>query len=361
MWATLLFVCVQSLDSSRVQFLQRHSLVRREIQASLVANETEAYNASKPIDWATFVGDYCAEFCLMKGVDAGHCTVCEQRINFTVSEGKVSCDVECQGIQTDKVTEETVDCAHRLDKCMLVDLDAATCKLECATASGKDAAKCASECGAFKASKRLEGTLFSTYFGPNEVPSVVEQEVNGTNGTMEMQNVTVYTVEGVEPLPTVGPGDRIDPVKADYRFHVNESSWLAEPQAYCGSYYCNAAEVGVAGVDPYHCIECVNRLNNSVEHGLMHCRAGCDMKTTDNIHKEVQCEESCLWSEFDTGTCYLECALPMNKAVENCMGECEKSKAEKRAAGEEVRPFGWPAPPSNSSNASNASNATSSE
>lgn len=349
-----LLLCVQALDSSR--FLVRHHDHPLHAAADLTEPQDETVTAAKPVAWNSYVSDYCGSFCNMTGVDPGHCTLCAQRMNFTVEEGKVSCAVECQGVQTDRVTDEAVNCSARLDACMFVDVDAGACKLECAVASGAARKDCGAECVAFKVAQREKGTLFSTFLGPNEVETTVEKEVNGTNGTTEMVNVTVLKVEGVEPLPTAGPGARNEPVTAEFRFHVNESQWRAEPQAYCGSFYCNAEAVGVAGVDPYHCVECVNRLNNSVEAGLGKCRVGCDMKETDAIGEEQFCGDDCMHSQFDLGTCFLECALPMHKDVSHaeCVQTCRTVKAEHRAAGSEVRPYGWPEPPANSTNGTNA-------
>ena len=39
-------------------------------------------------------------------------------MNFSVAEGHVACAVECQGVQTDEVTESVVDCSKRKDECM---------------------------------------------------------------------------------------------------------------------------------------------------------------------------------------------------------------------------------------------------
>lgn len=340
-----MLVCVQALDSSRAKFLRRQLA---EVAAD-PANETNTTGVA----WDAYVGDYCGSFCSMVGVDAKHCTLCAQRMNFTVEEGKVACRVKCEIVQTDHVTEEAVSCAERLDKCMFTDVDAAECKLECGTAAHGD---CAAKCPAFKVAERERGHRFSTFFGDHTVDRVEEQEVNGTNGTT-LENVTVKEVVSVEPLPVATPGERVHPIpQAPYRFADNESSWVAQPQTYCGSWYCNAEAAGVAGVDAYHCIECVNRLNNSVEAGLTKCRVGCEMKETDAAGASYTCD-SCMQAEFDTGTCYLECALPRNKAVPDCMHTCERSKAEQRAAGKEVRPFGWPAPPADAN--STEANATS--
>jgi len=348
-----LFVCVQALDSAR--FLRQLNV---HVQPEAVEETEPATNSSsKPITWDSFVGDYCGSYCNMTGVTPEKCTLCAQRMNFTVMEGKVSCQVECQGVQTDRVTEEAVSCSERLDKCMFTKdgggVDAATCKLECAT---KSSDSCADKCVAFKQAERAKGNLFSLFYGYNEVATTVEKEVNGTNGTMEMKNVTVMKVEGVEPLPTAVPGAPISPPpETDYRFHVNETEWRSQPKAYCGDFYCNAEAVGVAGVDPYHCVECVNRLNNSVETGLMKCRASCEMKETDAMTGgDFSCGETCLHGMFDSGTCFLECALPMHKATPDCMNACEAAKKEQRAAGAEVRPYGWPEPPSNSTNGTEA-------
>lgn len=352
-----LFVCVQALDSSRFLRRQMHVVGPEAVAATEPpANVTEA--AAVATNWTTFVGAYCGSFCNMSGVDSEHCTLCSQRMAFTVEEGKVSCEVECQGVQTDTVTEESISCSARLDKCMFVDVDAATCKLECNTAHGDALAKCGQECGPFKGAQRAAGHVFATFFGNNEVATTVEKEVNGTNGTTEMQNVTVMKVEGVEPLPTAGPGDRVTGVVADFRFHENETAWLGESKNYCGSWYCNAEASGVAGVDAYHCVECVNRLNNSVEAGLAKCRVGCEMEVTDAVGDNHTCGSDCMHTQFDIGTCYLECALPMNKAVPDCMKTCERAKSEARANGVEVRPYGWPAPPVPEANTTNATNAT---
>jgi len=327
-------VCVQALDSSRA-FLHR----QLALEAAVLTNGTNATGVA----WDSYVGDYCGAFCSMKGVDSKHCTLCAQRLNFTVEEGKVACRVKCEIVQTDHVTEEAVSCEERLDKCMFQDVDAGECKLECGTASGAAASECATNCSAFKATERAAGRKFSTFFGDHTVARVEEQEVNGTNGTT-LENVTVHEVVSVEPLPVATPGDRVHPIpQAAYRFAENETAWVTQPQTYCGSWYCNAEAAGVAGVDAYHCVECVNRLNNSVEAGLGKCRVECEMTETDAAGADFKCD-SCMQAEFDTGTCYLECALPRNKAVPDCMGTCEKSKAEQRAAGKEVRPFGWPAP-----------------
>jgi len=334
----------------------------RHLQPEAVAATEPATNATANatgVSWSSFVGEYCGSFCSMVGVDAKHCTLCAQRLNFTVEEGQVACRVKCEIVQTDHVTEQVVSCAERLDKCMFNDVDAATCKLECATShNASRSAECVQECPVFKEAQRGSGHIFSTFFGNHEVARVEEQEVNGTNGTT-LANVTVMEVVSVEPLPIAELGERVHPIPvAPYRFAANESAWRTQPQTYCGSWYCNAEAAGVAGVDAYHCVECVNRLNNSVEAGLTKCRVGCEMAETDAAGAEHTCG-SCMQAEFDTGTCYLECALPMNKVVPECMHTCEQAKAEQRAAGVEVRPFGWPAPPANATNATELANTTS--
>jgi hypothetical protein len=351
-----LIVCVQALDSAR--FLRQLHRVGPEAVSATEPPSNATVEKPVPTNWTTFVGDYCGSFCNMSGVDPAHCTLCAQRMDFTVHEGKVSCAVECQGVQTDTVTEEAISCSERLDKCMFVDVDAATCKLECATSTGEAAAKCAKECVAFKQAQRKEGHSLRTFFGDNEVETTVEKEVNGTNGT-ELKNVTVLKVEGVEPLPTAAPGDRETGAVADFRFHGNETAWLAKPKEYCASWYCNAEAVGVAGVDAYHCVECVNRLNNSIEAGIHKCHVGCEMEVTDATNANHTCSDDCMYTQFDIGTCYLECALPMNKKVPDCMKTCEQSKSAARAEGKEVRPFGWPEPlPANTTNSSNATEET---
>ena len=51
-------------------------------------------------------------------------------MNFSVAEGHVACAVECQGVQTDEVTESVVDCSKHKDECMFKYIEPASCRLE---------------------------------------------------------------------------------------------------------------------------------------------------------------------------------------------------------------------------------------
>lgn len=310
-------------------------------------------NGSKAVDWGSFVTEYCDEFCQMKGVDAGRCTVCAQRMNFSVAEGKTACTVECQGVQTDEVTESTVDCAERLDSCMYDSIEPAACRLECGTSKSKT---CSSECEAFKKEHRKDGDLHSTFFGRNYVDVKKEQnvtkEVNGTNVTT-VKEVTVQEVKGVESLPTVGPGGIVDGIEpAEFRFHVNESAWKLHTTTYCSTLYC-----ATPGIDSYHCVECVNRLNNSVEHALMACRVGCDMHHTDQtranelVEDDTRCDNMCMTTEFEKATCRLEAEVKVPYGVPppaELLRKCEANKLQQRTDGRkagpesDVVPYFWP-------------------
>lgn len=352
MLVALLIVGAQSLTlrglRNRLEALQHHAA-------------RNASNAS--MDWGSYMSNYCGEFCQMKGTDAGRCTVCEQRMNFSVAEGHVACAVECQGKQTDEVSESDVDCAKRLDDCMFKYIEKASCRLECG-ADGATAS-CPDECSAFKTAARAEGEYYSTFFGRNIVnvtsmENVTEQvEVNGTmTNTTVQKEVVSKEVQGVEPLPVASPGERLPPVKSDFRFHQNESAWLKHASSYCATYFCNFEHV-----DSYLCVECPNRLNNSVEHSLMACRVGCEMHHTDNVaanatSQELACDSDCMTTAFETATCALECE--MQNTGSTCRSDCNEHKANQRATGKTggpestVTPFFWPDPPKNATNGSNA-------
>lgn len=336
-----------------------HALSLRGLHDKLLHLEEPASNSTKPkaVNWDSFVGDYCDAYCQMKGVDAGRCTVCSQRMNFSVSEGKVSCDVECQGIQTDEVTESVVDCGERLDKCMFESVEQAECRLECGVQHAS--AGCSKQCAEFKVAARADGHRIKTFYGRNWVETTTEanvtKEVNGTNVTV-VEDVTNRSVVGVEPLPTVGPGGIEKTEAAEFRFHVNESAWRKHAVGYCDTYYCSES-----GVDSWHCVECVNRLNNSLEHSMMTCRVGCDMHHTDQakanelVAKDVRCDQMCMTTEFETATCRLECEL--HPEGPSCVNACQEHKIKQRADGKtagptsDVTPFFFKEPVANATNA----------
>jgi len=367
--ALFLFVCAESLTLGRLKM---------KMEALQVEVRRNASNAS--MDWTTYTSMYCEQFCKMKGVTAGRCTVCEQRMNFSVAEGHVACAVECQGIQTDEVTESVVDCAARKDECMFKHIEPASCRLECGVPGSK--ADCAPECHEFKASARAAGDFYSTFFGHNYVDVTKEKNVTKeveVNGTMEnkttLENVTVQEVQGVESLPTVGPGDRIWPPEnpLDYRFHEDEAAWKAHIMKYCSTYFCN-----FDGVDSYICVECPNRLNNSVETGLHACHVGCQMHHTDNAGanktaEELECESGCMTTKFEAATCNLECEsqhkpdwVSGTNDRATCREDCKAHKVNQRASGKkggpesDVVPFFWPDPPkpTNGTNGTNGTNAS---
>jgi len=325
------------------------------------------------MDWSTYTSKYCAEFCKMKGATEGRCTVCEQRLNFSVAEGHVACAVECQGVQTDEVTESVVDCEKRLDECMYKRIEPANCRLECGIPGASPT--CRDECHAFKTAARADGNYFATFFGHNYVSVssmenvTKEVEENGTmvNKTVEEEVVT-EEVHGVESLPTIGPGERLPPVKADFRFHVNESAWLAHAHDYCSEFFCNFDTV-----DSYLCVECPNRLNMSVEHSLMACRVKCEMQHTDEAgaNNSVTCEPGCMTTAFEDATCGLECEMQLGQTWtrapgDTCHADCIAQKASQRANGKtagaesNVVPYFWPDPPKPKGNATNSSNASNS-
>merc|ERR1719217_3746 len=175
MLVALLFVCAESLTLGRLKL-------------KMDALQVEVRNASNAsMDWNTYTSMYCEQFCKMKGVTAGSCTVCEQRMNFSVAEGHVACAVECQGIQTDEVTESVVDCSKHKDECMFKYIEPASCRLECGVPGSK--ATCKEECHEFKASARAAGDFFTTFHGPNYVDVTKEENVTKqveVNGTMVM-------------------------------------------------------------------------------------------------------------------------------------------------------------------------------
>jgi len=367
MLVALFLVCAESLTLGRLKLKMDalHAEVRRN-----------ASNAS--MDWNTYTSQYCEEFCKMKGVTPGRCTVCEQRMNFSVAEGHVACAVQCQGIQTDEVTESVVDCAKHKDDCMFKYIEPATCRLECGVPGSK--ATCPTECHEFKASARAAGDFFTTFHGLNYVDVTKEENVTKeveVNGTMEnkttLENVTSQEVKGVESLPTVGPGDRIWPPenKLDYRFHTEEAAWKKHTMDYCAKYFCNFKTV-----DSYICVECPNRLNNSVETSLHACHVGCEMHHTDNAGanasaEELECASGCMTTKFEAATCNLECEID-NKpdwvtgtdARATCREDCKAHKANQRANGKtsgpesDVLPFFWPDPPKNVTNGTNGTNAS---
>jgi len=368
MLVALLLVCAESLTLGRLKLKMEalHAEVRRN-----ASNES--------MDWNTYTSNYCEEFCKMKGVTPGRCTVCEQRMNFSVAEGHVACAVECQGIQTDEVTESVVDCAKTKDECMFKYIEPASCRLECGVEGSK--ASCKDECHEFKASARAAGDFFTTFHGPNYVdvtkPENVTTEVE-VNGTMENQttveNVTSQEVKGVEPLPTVGPGG-IVPVESppDFRYHEEEVAWKKHTMTYCETYFCNFETV-----NSYLCVECPNRLNNSVETSLHACHVGCQMHHTDNAGanmtaEELECESGCMTTKFESATCNLECEMEhkpdwvtgtSDRAT--CRETCKAHKANQRANGKtsgpesDVVPFFWPDPPkpTNGTNGTNGTNAS---
>merc|ERR1719359_1205546 len=88
-------------------------------------------------------------------------------MNFSVAEGHVACAVECQGKQTDEVTQSDVDCSKRLDACMFKYIEKASCRLECGTPGAT--ANCPAECSAFKTAAREGGEFYKTFFGHNYV------------------------------------------------------------------------------------------------------------------------------------------------------------------------------------------------
>jgi len=338
-----------------VLLVSAHAVSMRGLRLKLSQLEDPApkANASKAVEWGSFVGEYCEEFCQMKGVDAGRCTVCAQRMNFSVAEGKTSCAVECQGVQTDEVTESVVDCAERLDKCMFTSIEPAQCRPECGVKGAKKG--CAAECVDFKVAERAAGKKIATFFGPNYVDVTamenVTKVVNGTNTTVEKE-VTTQEVKGVESLPTVGPGGIVKAEPADFRFHVNESAWKAHAHKYCDALYCATPKI-----DSYHCVECLNRLNNSVEHAMMSCRVGCDMHHTDQaranelVEDDARCDNLCMTTEFEKATCTLEAETQVPYGVpppQKLLDACTKNKADQRAAGKkagpesDVTPYFWP-------------------
>lgn len=328
MLVLLLATGVHAVDSTRFGFLAQHRLIAR--------------NASS-ISWGNYSADYCASFCEMSGVSPATCTVCVQRMDFHVQEGQTACTVQCQGVQTDEVTESVVDCHARLDACMFEQVEAATCKLECNAEHVKD---CLTKCGTFKKAHRAS-SMFETFHEPNYVEKVAQANetrlVNGSNVTVVV-NVTEKEVVGVEPLPVAEVHNEASGVAADFRFHTNESTWLNLVSDYCSNYFCKTA-----GVDSYICVECVNRLNTSVEHALFGCHVGCQMHHTDRVSEaEQQCDDRCVHREFEAHSCRLECEI---KPEEACEEKCREEKA-KRAGGElveQVLPWRWPKNDTNAS------------
>lgn len=280
------------------------------------------------------------------------CTVCAQRLNTSVAEGHVACAVECEGVQTDQVTESDVDCEARLDTCMFKSVDPAVCRLECST-SECPKANCTQDCLKHRLDNQ-EADYTSTFLGKNYVKKTTVEEVtktvDGENTTVEEEVVTKEVV-GVEPLPHATTGGIVDPVpKLDWRFHSNESEWMGRVHDYCNKFYCE-----FSGVDSYRCVECVNRLNTSVEHGLMACRVGCEMKTTDRVSEgEKSCDQDCMTVSFDEATCSLECEAHKGASCKDCEKECTTDKAHQRESGvadADVRPFFMPAPEGNATEA----------
>jgi len=290
----------------------------------------------------------------------------------------VACAVECQGIQTDEVTESVVDCSKHKDECMFKYIEPASCRLECGAPGSK--ANCKEECHEFKASARAAGDFFTTFHGPNYVDVTKEENVTTqveVNGTMENQtsveNVTSQEVKGVEALPTVGPGDRIWPPEnpLDYRFHPEEAAWKKHTMDYCAKYFCNFDDV-----NSYICVECPNRLNTSVETSLHACHVGCQMHHTDSAganatEEELECASGCMTTKFESATCNLECEhehkpdwVTGTSDRATCREECKAHKANQRANGKtsgpesDVVPFFWPDPPKNVTNGTNGTNAS---
>ena len=65
MLVALLFVCAESLTLGRLKL-------------KMDALQVEVRNASNAsMDWNTYTSMYCEQFCKMKGVTPGRCTVCE--------------------------------------------------------------------------------------------------------------------------------------------------------------------------------------------------------------------------------------------------------------------------------------------
>ena len=63
---------------------------------------------------------------------------------------------------------------------------------------------------------------------------------------------------------------------------------------YCSKFFCNFKTS-----DSYLCVECPNRLNNSVETALHACHVGCQMHHTDNTGanataEELECASGCM-------------------------------------------------------------------
>jgi len=305
------------------------------------------------IDWKSYTADYCHTFCGMKKVTENDCAVCSQRIDFVVQEGLVSCDVKCQDVQTDEITESVVDCEKRLNDCMWKEMDPAQCRLECATLD-PTCSKCLDTCIAEKHEKRAGGEIISVHFPLNYEEKEVTTTVNGTNGTKE--NVT-EVVQGdviyAEPAPVVEEVDREDPVVPEYRFNANESKVQEEIDAYCKTYYCEADPVDTEG-----CTACSHTWDGRLENDMHQCHVLCEMKKTDHItESDVKCEESCLTTAMDKSTCAFECAI---RPIENCMSGCAEKKIASRAAGKPLEPYFIPAPveAAASTNSSNSTNET---
>jgi len=298
-----------------------------------IHSDGNATNTS--VDWGTFVADYCKNFCECKDVDAGMCTVCAQRLDTSVSEGHVACAVDCEGAQTDEITESVVACGPRLDKCMFQSVDPALCRLECSTSKS---ASCSADCMKNKVANHEAGDHTHTFIGKNYIETIshqnVTKEVDGENVTVK-EEVVNRTVVPVEPLPVAELGDMVSPVpKLEHRYHSNESLWMQRAHDYCGNHYCD-----FAGVDSYLCVECKNRLNNTIEHGLFSCHVGCEMKKTDDF--EGVCDTQCMHDIYDFGTCALECEAE-KKSGAKCEKECVAIKTTQRGTGantDEIRPF----------------------
>ena len=169
----------------------------------------------------------------------------------------------------------------------------------------------------------------------------VTKVVNGTNTTVQ-EEVTTQEIKGVEALPTVGPGGIEASEPAEFRYHVNESAWMAHAHNYCNAYYCATPKI-----DSYHCVECLNRLNTSVEHAMMSCRVGCDMHHTDQaranelVEDDARCDNLCLTSEFEKATCRLEAETKVPYGVpppQDLLDECQKNKLQQRVDGKKAGP-----------------------
>jgi len=172
---------------------------------------------------------------------------------------------------------------------------------------------------------------------------------NATNATNET-NVTREVIY-VEPAPAVESLSNEEPAKLDHRFHQNETDLYAEASAYCSKFFCESEHTS-----EFACRNCQGRLNSSLVHGMLECRVGCEMDATDKVTEEsVVCESSCLHLEMDKATCRMECDAVL---AQDCHSQCEAKKSAARAAGEEIKPFFWPEPVTNSSNSTNSSNAS---